>query len=45
MNKKLNIYNHIGVTEADHKAILEAIENESNYRDWETYRILSYDIR
>ena len=28
MTKKLNIYNHIGVTEADNKAILEAIENE-----------------
>ncbi len=28
MNKKLNIYNHIGVTEADNKAILEAINNQ-----------------
>jgi hypothetical protein len=28
MLKKLNIYNHTGVTEADNKAILEAIENE-----------------
>jgi len=26
MNKKLNIYNHIGVTEADNKAILKAVE-------------------
>jgi len=26
--KKLNIYNYTGVTEADNKAILEAIENE-----------------
>jgi hypothetical protein len=28
MNKKLNIYNHIGITEADNKAIMEAVENE-----------------
>ncbi len=28
MNKKLNIYNHIGITEADNKAILEAINNQ-----------------
>jgi hypothetical protein len=28
MLKKLNIYNHTGVTENDNKAILEAIENE-----------------
>jgi len=27
MTKKLNIYNHIGVTEADNKAILEAYGN------------------
>jgi hypothetical protein len=26
MNKKLNIYNHIGITEADNKAIMEAVE-------------------
>lgn len=25
MTKKLNIYNHIGITEADNKAILEAV--------------------
>jgi hypothetical protein len=25
MNKKLNIYNHAGITEADNKAILEAV--------------------
>ena len=28
MLKKLNIYNHIGITEADNKAILEAINNQ-----------------
>jgi hypothetical protein len=28
MRKKLNIYNYLGVTENDNKAILEAIENE-----------------
>jgi len=26
MTKKLNIYNHTGVTEQDNKAILEAVE-------------------
>ena len=26
--KKLNIYNYTGVTEADNKAIMEAVENE-----------------
>jgi hypothetical protein len=26
MLKKLNIYNHTGITEADNKAILEAVE-------------------
>ena len=28
MLKKLNIYNHTGVTKADNKAIMEAVENE-----------------
>ena len=28
MRKKLNIYNYLGVTENDNKAILEAIDNE-----------------
>jgi hypothetical protein len=28
MRKKLNIYNYLGVTQNDNKAILEAIENE-----------------
>lgn len=28
MTKKLNIYNHKGITEADNKAIMEAVENE-----------------
>jgi hypothetical protein len=28
MLKKLNIYNHTGATEADNKAIMEAVENE-----------------
>ncbi len=26
MTKKLNIYNHTGITEADNKAILEAVD-------------------
>jgi len=26
MTKKLNIYNHTGITEADNKAILKAVE-------------------